>query len=326
MKINSRLTELLSHAEAQHRCLHACEHRDQQRLRALVESGEVTRPWHGLYVRTAIWQELDPSEQYLWIIRALHDWHPEWNFAGISAISVYGIEHPYWLHDHKEVFLATAKSMSSRKAKGVRYIHVPEVVTVQSSHISITSAARSLCDCAARYEFHEVLPMFDSAMRKKLVNEQAIIKASANVRVADSKIQSLLRFADWHSENCGESVCRAIMLEEGFGRPNLQNEFRIPTANGDMLTYRVDMTYRLPNNRLIGVEFDGMDKYVNPDMTNHRSIRQVVHEEKERERNLLTATPIKRIVRLDFIDIMQRTRLIQKLSDAGVPRNFEYKR
>lgn len=167
--------------------------------------------------------------------------------------------------------------------------------------------------------------MFDSAMRKNLVNEQAIIKASASVRVADSKIQSLLHFTDWHSENCGESICRAIMLEEGFNKPDLQNEFRIPTVNGDILTYRVDMTYRLPNNALIGVEFDGMDKYINPDMTNHHSIRQVVYEEKEREHNLLTATPIQRIVRLDFNDMMQRTPLIKKLSDAGVPRSFDYK-
>ncbi|MCO6558830.1 MAG: hypothetical protein J6575_05330 [Bifidobacterium sp.] len=230
------------------------------------------------------------------------------------------MEHPYWLHNDGKVFLATDKLSGAFSSSGVQYIHIQNFPKYQESNISMTSVPQALCDCAARYRFHEVLPMFDSALRKLLTNEQDIRAISEQSHRFGSKVAHLLECTDPKSENGGESICRAIMIEEGFGRPELQREFRIPVSSGSVRTYRIDMLYHPPDNGLVAVEFDGMDKYVDPTMTNQRSIRQVVHDEKERENLLLAKTPIQQIVRIDFTEALQRNPLVKKLTAAGLPR------
>ncbi|WEV59412.1 hypothetical protein OZX67_02320 [Bifidobacterium sp. ESL0728] len=320
MKINPRILARLTEAEARHCCLHTSKHNEQQTLSMLVKSGEVTRARQGLYARTAIWESLDANEQYLWTLRGLHEWHPDWVFAAISVISAYRVEHPYWLHNDAKVFLATDKLSGAFSPKGVQYVHTENFSKYRQTNISMTSVPQALCDCAMRYKFHEVLPMFDSALRKQLTCEQDIRAISEKSHRFDRKVAHLLNYTDPKSENGGESICRAIMIEEGFGKPELQREFRIPVSDGTVRIYRVDMLYNLTGKELIAVEFDGMDKYVNPMMTNQRSIREVVHEEKERENLLLTKTPIRKIVRIDFNEAMQRVPLVEKLSAAGLPR------
>ncbi|WEV75706.1 hypothetical protein [Bifidobacterium sp. ESL0800] len=320
MKINPRLQTSLSKAESQRRCLHTTNHCEQQTLSKLAKSGEVTRVRHGLYARTVIWQSLDPNERYLWTIRGLHNWHPEWIFAGISVISACEVEHPYWLHDDDKVFVATDKSSGAFSPKGIQYIHKQDLLQSRKSNLSITSVSEALCDCAARYQFHEVLPMFDSALRKHLVAADDIRRIGEQSHQASSKVARLLRYADSLSENGGESLCRGIMIEEGFGKPQLQHEFRIPDTDGKIRTYRVDMLYHPPGNGLVAIEFDGIDKYTNPTMTGQHTIRQVVHAEKERENLLLAKTPIRQIVRIDFKEALQRVPLVKKLTAAGISR------
>ncbi|MDF7663428.1 hypothetical protein PT282_01875 [Bifidobacterium sp. ESL0763] len=320
MRVNPRISAQLDNAESQRRCLHTHDHRDQQILRLLAKSGEVTRTRHGLYARSDSWSQLGRNERYFRIINGLHHWHPEWVFAGISAISAYGIEHPSWLHDGNQVFLATGRAMGTNRNENVRYIqsmgdHASKLA--KSSTVPVTEA---LCHCAKHYRFHEVLPMFDSALRNQLASKESMTPMPGIPRPLRQKLRRLLHYADPLSENGGESLCRAIMLEEGFGVPRLQQEFRIRNDAGINRTYRVDMTYQLPSHKLIAVEFDGMGKYVNPEMTNYHSVRQVVHEEKERERDLLAKTSITKIVRLDFTETMRRTTLVSKLIDAGLPR------
>lgn len=162
--------------------------------------------------------------------------------------------------------------------------------------------------------------MFDSALRKRLTNKSIMMTMAETSHSIQRKLRQLLDYADPLSENGGESLCRAIMIEEGFGKPLLQQEFQIKNAAGTCRKYRVDMAYQLSGQKLIAIEFDGMGKYVDPQMTNHQSVRRVVHEEKEREIDLLTKTPITKIVRLDFTEATQRKTLVAKLIDAGVPR------
>ncbi|WEV72166.1 hypothetical protein [Bifidobacterium sp. ESL0790] len=323
MKMNKHIAGELAEAEAQRRCLHLPDHNSQQILRKLAKSGEVTRARHGLYVRTQIWQNLDQNERYLWILNGLHHWHHNWIFAGVSAISAYGIEHPSWLHHNNRVFLASPRFIGNRPSDITQYIHIPDIEDYRSSNGYVTSVSRSIVDCAIRHQFYEVLPIIDSALRKNLTSPETIQQTASEVRGAEQPLSTLLRYTDEKSENGGESLCRAVMLEQGFAAPELQREFKMRDAYG-FHTYRVDMAYPRYDGSIIAVEFDGLDKYIDPEMTKNRDVRQIVHEEKERERRLLDSTPITQIVRLEYPDVIQREPLVKKLTEAGAPRTYEW--
>ncbi|WEV67813.1 hypothetical protein OZX72_02120 [Bifidobacterium sp. ESL0769] len=323
MKMNQRIMNEFGKAEAQRRCLHLSDHNSQQTLRKLVESGEVTRTRHGLYAQTSTWKSLNPNEHYLWIIRGLHEWYPDWIFAGISAISTYNLEYPSWLHRNNLVFLASQQFIGNQPDNITQYIHVSNIEDYRASHSCVTSVSRAIVDCAMRYQFHEVLPIVDSALRQHQASTDTIRQVASEIRGCKQALLPLLHYADAKSENGGESLCRAVMLEQGFATPELQREFNISDAYGSH-TYRVDMAYPRYDGSIVAVEFDGLDKYVDPAMTRKRDIRQVVHEEKERERNLLSSTPITQIVRLDYPEVMQRDPLVRKLTEAGVPRTYEW--
>ena len=103
------------------------------------------------------------------------------------------------------------------------------------------------------------------------------------------------------------------MIEEGFTPPMDQVPFIV---NGK--SYRVDFLWKLADERIIVGEFDGTAKYVDPDMTDRRSIQGTVFLERERE-DALRQAGVTDIVRFTFDDVLQKAPLIRKLKQAGVP-------
>lgn len=315
MKINKRIEDKLHEAASHGRCLYVASHADQEILYRLTRSGQVIRARRGLYVLQDVWRDLSMQQQYAWIIRGLHAWRPELIFAGLSVIALYDIEYPFWLNEQQTIFLASTKAIGVAKTSKTRYVHVTPSETLFDKDRSMTSVTQALLDCAARFEFHEVLPMIDSALRKRLTTKSALTQISKAVPAVETRIGVLLRYADPRSENGGESLCRAIIIEEGFPAPELQQEFRMQ----DGRRYRVDGLYRLANGKAVVVEYDGMNKYTDDTMTGGQSIRQVVHAEKQREQDLLNSG-VSQIVRFDYKDILQRDTVTKKLIEAGVPR------
>ena len=82
--------------------------------------------------------------------------------------------------------------------------------------------------------------------------------------------------------------------------------------------YRVDYLWRLPDGRLIVGEYDGYEKYTNPNMNDRRGIQGAVHAEKERETGLYRAK-VDSIVRFTYEDVLKQHPMINKLRAAGVP-------
>lgn len=106
-----------------------------------------------------------------------------------------------------------------------------------------------------------------------------------------------------------------MRIENGFAVPQLQVSF------ADSLTgkqFRVDFLWRTTDGRIIVGELDGTAKYVDPKMTDRRSIQETVQAEREREQALFRAG-VTEIVRLTFDDAVQQKPLIAKLRRAGVP-------
>ncbi|GGI14589.1 hypothetical protein GCM10007377_11690 [Galliscardovia ingluviei] len=85
------------------------------------------------------------------------------------------------------------------------------------------------------------------------------------------------------------------------------------------MSFRVDFAWYSASGRIVAGELDGEEKYVNPSMTQGKSISAIVQDERERE-NLLSKCGISNIFRFTFQDALQRQPLIKKAVQAGVQK------
>lgn len=159
------------------------------------------------------------------------------------------------------------------------YSPYPRENAVLANGIHVTNPPRTLLDCGRTLEFIYSLPIFDDAAADG-IEEKQILQECARTTLDCSRIFKLLRYTDAGSENGGESFARAVMIENGFAVPQLQVSF------ADSLTgkqFRVDFLWRTTDGRIIVGELDGTAKYVDPKMTDRRSIQETVQAERERE-------------------------------------------
>lgn len=247
--------------------------------------------------------------------RTLSRLHPNWVFAGITAAAAHGFNHPRFLHRQGlTITLPNHGSYRPHDKLNIIYSPYPRENAVLANGIHVTNPPRTLLDCGRTLEFIYSLPIFDDAAADG-IEEKQILQECARTTLDCSRIFKLLRYTDAGSENGGESFARAVMIENGFAVPQLQVSF------ADSLTgkqFRVDFLWRTPDGRIIVGELDGTAKYVDPKMTDRRSIQETVQAEREREQALFRAG-VTEIVRLTFDDAVQQKPLIAKLRRAGVP-------
>ena len=251
--------------------------------------------------------------------------------------------------------------------------HIPTLHEEALQHVA--SIYNVLFVCAWKLSFRRALPIFDSAARNGIDLKKVYRVCSefyADFReqfdAADfqdvpymkqknsclryvnecdvlSRLCLLCKLADGKSENGGESLARAAMIELGFVRPQLQREF--PNFNNSKWPYRVDFAWET-GGKLIVAEFDGADKYlVNSgrglehtasSLGDYGSLggdgsadydesillhydRSSVLRERDRERHLLNCG-VDKIVRFDFSHVVDPPALEKCLLDAGVPKAF----
>ena len=280
-----------------------------------VRAGEVTRPYHGLYAAAGYWENLTPPEQSLHMARTLTQLHREWVFAGIIAAAAYGFEHQWLLHNGSLTVAAQDHGQYHPTTK-LRTLHMSkpdhELPLIQG--VRVTDKARTAVDCGLLLEFRFALPIMDSALAQGVTIEE-IQSVCANLHRDCSNVFRLLHYATPASENGGESLARATLLEFGFQNPNVQVPFIDPHNSR---TYRADFVWFLPDRRIIVGEFDGQQKYVDPAMTGGESVADVVLDERERQEGLKRAG-VSTIFRFTYRDVMDRRPLLRKASAAGVP-------
>ena len=328
-------------AERDGRCLIAAEAHNWHSIGIRVEHGELVRPHHGLYARAAYWNGLDPKERTRHVIRALSQQRPERVFAGVSAAAILHLEYGWNLHADGTIVIAAPTGRSARSRDRMRHIimrHPPVVITARYrlrdgglktrllpdgadctgtvDAVRITSPARTLVDCALALPFEQAMPMFDSALRRNLVERKQIIEVCDDMRTDCGTVLRLLHYTNPLNENGGESTCYATVIDEGFAVPELQHVFLDP--DNPSQRYRADFIWHTPDGRVIVLEYDGARKYVDPAMTGGRTIRGVVQDERARQDALLRAG-VTTVIRTDWEEVRQRIPLIRKLTDAGVP-------
>ncbi|KAB8289219.1 hypothetical protein DSM100688_0299 [Bifidobacterium ramosum] len=316
MKTNRRIEDILDTAQREQRCAVGLADRDRRALLRRAREGLLDRPHRNLYVRSEYWRSLTPHQQHLHLARSLAVLHPQWVFAGLTAACVHGFEHQYATHRNAAVFVADPYAGPRRSSGIVHRLHMPDVRPVVVDGLRVTDARRTLIDCAQRHSFREMLPMVDSAARRG-VDIQGLPSLCRELGQDGAMIARSCAYADPLSENGGESLARAMMIELGFMVPRLQREFPHPT--NPETPYRADFTWELPGGVVIVGEYDGMGKYVMAD-ARRGTIQARVHAEREREVHLL-AQGVTRIVRFEFDDLTHPERLERKLVEAGVPRH-----
>ncbi|OZG63420.1 CTP synthase (UTP-ammonia lyase) [Bifidobacterium lemurum] len=315
------MNELFADAEKAGRCVVGEDDTTRAKLRRRVKSGEAVCPYRTLYARAEYWNGLNAVEKTQHVVASLARRHTQWVFAGLSAAAMLGIDHSWSLHDDGAVTIATQGSCHSVKGyRKLRRIYMPSIPTQEvlyrGQKIHVTTVARTLVDCGLSMPFMFALALFDSAFRRQLVTEDEIVAVCDGKKDACGPVFRLLHYADPLSENGGESLCRAVIIEEGFAIPELQHVFVDP--DNPINQYRVDYVWHCPDGRIVVLEYDGVRKYVDGSMTRDRTVAELVSNERSREMGLRRAG-VHEIVRVFHHEVVDRTSLVMKLERAEVP-------
>lgn len=356
MRAHTELERLQAEAEYNRRCFQPATDAARKAVARRVRDGYLIRAHRNVYVRAEYWGKLNPAEKARHIIRTLSRQYPNWIFSGISAAAMLGLEYHWQLHREQMVYIASKSGNASRTNDHLQRISMTDapvcevihrraddniVVTITGKDVTfarqtaiqrktqpqpitgeitdivcVTSPARTLVDCGLRYTFKQALPMFDSALRKHLVTPEQVILICDGLSVDCGPVFRLLHYANPLSENGGESLCRAVIIEAGFAVPELQHVFFDPDVY--RAEYRVDFVWHTQDGRTIVLEYDGTSKYVDPSMTNRHSVQQVVHDERSRE-DALRRAKVTTVIRTNYDEVMMVTPLVRKLMEADVP-------
>lgn len=310
----NKANRLLTQAEAERRYCYGTNESQCRALLRLKQHGKLVSPYHNVYVRTDYFKTLNPIQKAQHLARTLTLIHPHWQFAGPSAAAMLGLNVPWSML--KLVYIATQHSIARHAEPHLRRIFIPRPKRWKASGVSVTEPARTLVDCALRFPFEQTLGVFDSALAKGLLLESQVESVCTSIRADTSPVSKLLRYANGLSSNGGESRCRALIIESGFAVPELQHKFIDPR---DGRKYYTDFLWQRPDGRMIVLEYDGLEKYTNPEMAGNRSTWGVVNEERQRE-SALKRAGVSDIRRISSAEINEPDLLASRLEQAGVPK------
>lgn len=184
--------------------------------------------------------------------------------------------------------------------------------------IRCTPLRQSLFECVRDIDFRRGLAVADSALAKSGLEagEMAeLIRAEEKGRKGVRRCIKLLGHANGLSENGGESVARAVMIEQGFMVPELQVE--IPGMLVGEKVRRVDFFWLLEDGSVILGELDGKPKYIDEQMTHGRTPIEVMTAERIRESRL---TRVGRVMRFGYNQVIDVPGFCALLESFGVPR------
>lgn len=313
--IQDDLRQRLTEAHNSGHCLVADSRSDSRRLRKACERGDVISPAKGVFALPEIWKELKPRAREWQKLQGLGMLHPDWVFTHASAAVLHGLYVSYRLMG--TVHVATERRSWKRNKESVRRHMVEGDRTARIGHATATSITRTAFDCLRTYDFRCALAIADSTLRFGDITQDQLTHAieAYNYRNRGAwRAAGVVPWANPLSENGGESIARAVMIEEGFEVPELQVEIPSPTNSEDM--YRVDFYWHLINGDVAG-ELDGREKYRNPEMTGGRDVVDVLADERLRESRLTGANA--KVLRFSMADVMNPRQFHHLLLSFGVP-------
>lgn len=296
-------------------CIHPRTSAERSACSRRVKSGEYLRVFRGLYAQADTWNGSGEVEHVRLIARSLADMHPQWVFCHFTAAAIYGLE----------IGRDLALPLHVQMPRGGRKHADSDILRHQPTcskpttweGVRVTPPAQTVIDCLLELPFARGLAIADSALRvlgltKELLTDELNRRGDVPRRAL---VANVVSYADSRAANGGESVARAVMIEQGFMLPDLQFEVHDPL--NPKATYYVDYRWHLATGDVFG-ELDGKDKYVDPEMTGGRGVLEVMVGERHREARLTTSGA--RVLRFTFRDAVDAGRLCQLLELYGIPR------
>jgi hypothetical protein len=209
-----------------------------------------------------------------------------------------------------------------RRGRGflARQAPLPSGEVHRSGPVKLTSAARTLVDCAREWDLDDSVVAMDAALLARRLTVGELQGAAAAVRSWPGGLSAVraASLADGRAESPLETRGRLRILGAGLPTPELQVEIRA----GGRLVAVVDAWFA---DAAVAVEFDGRVKYTDP--WRDRPPQQVLWEEKRREDDLRGLDI--RVVRIAEADLGPQwaridTRLRDLVSTAG-PTNRRFR-
>ena len=323
-KVDRELQELFAEAEACGACLRPPEERVRAACaRRAGEDGELVSPAHGLYARRAWWDALGYSAQTLAIMRSLQATHPGWVFCGPSAALALGCDVSYSQQRPLHVMLESG-SVSAPTALVTHHrlaLNADDARErpLEVRALRVTPLLRTILDSLRWMSFREGMVVADWAMGERGVAWQEFVEYAyhriGSCRGVRSALSTFVR-ATGLAESGGESIARAVMIEQGYLLPAQQVEVPDPLRPGR--TFRVDFVWVRADGRVIVGECDGLRKLLDPKITGGRTPQQVLLDQRKRE-GLITAYDVS-VLRFTYEEAAGVTELVRKLDLYGVPR------
>ncbi len=322
-KVERELRGPFAEAEGRGACATTAEKRLQVAcLRRTGETGTVVSPARGLFARRSWWEGLGFSEQTLAIMRAVQRRHPDWVFCGSSAALALGCDVPYVWQRPLHVLRESGNS-SARTALVVHHSAMPDNDArerpIWRRGLHATPFFRTVLDSLRWMGFREGMVVADWALgacRQRWQELVGYIRGHAGTLHGARSALETLAHATGLAESGGESIARAVMVEQGYLLPSQQVEVPDPLHPGR--TFRVDFVWVRADGRVIVGECDGLRKLLDPGMTRGRSPQQVLGDQRKRE-GLITVYDVS-ILRFTYEEATGVTELVRKLDLYGVPR------
>ena len=323
-KAADSMSACLNRAEAQGLWLTPSSHAEEVLLRRRLAKGELASPFRGMYGRRDAFETASVRERAIRTIRTLGLLHPNWVFCGYSAAVVHGLQVPNTVLDAVHY---CANGRNRRESPLVRHrLQLAPQDTVSNMGVRVTSLRKTLVDCLCASDFRVGLAIADSAIHWELASKREIanwIEEDGRGRRGVRQARQTIAWADGRSENGGESIARATMIELGFVAPLLQVEVFDPMEPDN--PKRGDFGWRLEDGSWVIGELDGIGKYRKDDVNGTRNgldaaIRALAAERRRESHLCLSGS---KVVRFGMRDVLDTAYFERLLTAAGVPRREE---
>lgn len=294
-----------------------------RRLSRLAASGKLIRVRRGLYLPADFWEAQKPWEKYCIRIQAVHELAAARPiFARESAAQIMGLP---LIRIPAEVQTVVAMGKSGgQSSRGVRRVNAIEgdPPPWEMFGLLVTPPVQTARDMAVRLPLTQSLAAMDKVLQGKILpgsprNVSLIftaddVRGSALLLPNDTqrgRVERVLEVANGLSQSAGESLGRALMIQNGFPTPLLQVPFRDRRG----LIGLPDFDWE--EHKTLG-EFDGYEKYSAQKYLKGKTPSQVVVEEKKREDRLRAQGYM--VVRWTWDDLRDPRRLVALLHEAGL--------
>lgn len=267
---------------------------DRSSFYAGVRRGDFVRVASGIYVHAGVWNAADRHEKYRWRVRAAaaatdrdlvvsHE-----SAAALWRLPALGA----WPTTVHEVTDAAPGGRSTRLL--TRHTSGIPHDLVRIDGIRATGLARTVVDVARTSSFAAGVVVADAALRRAAhpvrlapaasITREDLLQELDTIPIRQGSARGLqtIEFADGRADRPGESISRVNMHLAGITPPQLQ--VRLYGASGR----RYDVDFWWEGCSMIG-EFDGKDKYSNPEFLRGRTPEQALLDEKYREDDLRAA-------------------------------------